>query len=84
MAARCFVCKQRIQQYGLDPCAVLLVTNAYGPRDLQREQEFPCHLECFRQVLNEDKIFEIANPDYPNVGERREHPDDELDDTPVS
>jgi len=75
--AHCFVCKQRIEERGLDPCAVLLATNAYGTRDLQREQEFPCHVECFRRILNEDQIFEIAKADYPTVGEmQREYPEE--------
>jgi hypothetical protein len=64
--ARCFVCKKPIASLDLDPCAVLLVTNAYGPRDAQREQEFPCHLACFRQILNEDDLLRSRRSGVPN------------------
>ena len=34
------------------------------PRVGAADREYVHHLECFWQVLNEDKIFEIANPVY--------------------
>jgi hypothetical protein len=61
-----------------------LVTNAYGPRDEQREQVFPNHLECFRRVLNEDDLVEIAAPEYPTVGDfRHEYGDESGDSRPT-
>jgi hypothetical protein len=78
--AVCCICKQTIEFEiddegtaarctGFDPCVLVFVTNAYGPREHQREQEFPCHSECFRKMINDDSLMYILEADYPNIGE---------------
>jgi len=80
VAAECCICKQgivfevdaeniAIHPEGLDPCALTLVTNVFGPRADQREQEFPCHIECFRRIVNDDSLMYILEPDFSTVGE---------------
>lgn len=79
-AASCCICKQEIvfevdaektaiNPEGLDPCALTLVTNAFGPRADQREQDFPWHVECFRRIVNDDSLLYILEPDFDTVGE---------------
>lgn len=36
----------------LDPCAIVLVGNWRGSRDEQIEQQFFCHLDCFRNAVD--------------------------------
>jgi hypothetical protein len=78
--ACCCICKQgtvfevdsegkAINPEGFDPCALTLVTNAFGPRANQREQDFPCHMECFRRIVNDDSLLYILKPDFATVGE---------------
>ncbi len=78
--AKCCICKKSItfeidanalaiNSEGFDPCALVIVTNAFGPREAQREQEFPCHIECFRRIIDDDSLMYILEPDFESVGE---------------
>ncbi len=79
--ARCCICKEGIKFEidseakainldGFDPCILVIVTSGFGPRDLQREQEFPCHMECFRKVVGDDYLY-IIQPDFETIGDFR-------------
>lgn len=79
-SAICCLCKKGIEfeidaegeainPTGLDPCALVLVTNVFGPRADQREQDFLCHMVCFRKIVNDDSIMYILEPDFETVGE---------------
>ena len=46
----CFFCREGIEQQGDDPCAIVLVTSWTKPRKQQKEQQFWCHVECFRRA----------------------------------
>ena len=69
----CCVCKDTIPAEGgassLDPCALILVSNIQLPRERHKEQQFFCHFECFRRLVNNDGIMYIMEPDFPTVGE---------------
>ena len=63
----CFICKETVvgdAKSPLDPCTVVLVANSDRPRDDQKEQQFFCHFECFRQVVNNDGIMYIMESDF--------------------
>jgi hypothetical protein len=53
----------------LDPCALVLVTNVDRDRGDQKEQEFPCHFECFRGLIGDDSLMYIMQPGHSTVGE---------------
>lgn len=51
---------------GLDPCALIVVANWSMPLEKQKEQQFFCHLDCFRRALGDQSgNLEIADPDFP-------------------
>jgi hypothetical protein len=52
----------------LDPCALIVVSNIELQRDDQKEQEFYCHFECFRKLVNNDGILYIMEPDQATIG----------------
>src|SRR5438132_404805 len=71
---RCCICKQPMPHAGdparpLDPCSLVLVSNVNLDRREHREQEFPCHFECFRRLVADDSIMYILEPDYSTIGE---------------
>ena len=53
---------------GFDPCSVIIVASWAKPRAEQREQQFFCHFECFRQVIDDDGNLYIMEPDFPTIG----------------
>jgi len=48
---------------------MFLVSNIDLPRDDQKEQEFFCHFECFRRLVNNDGIMYIMESDAATIGE---------------
>lgn len=68
----CCICKGTVNKDDaspLDPCSLFLVGNIDLPRDDQKEQEFFCHLECFRRLVNNDGIMYIMESDAATIGE---------------
>ncbi|MBV9216711.1 MAG: hypothetical protein JO053_11090, partial [Acidobacteria bacterium] len=44
----------------------------------RKEEEFYCHFECFRRLVNDDGIMYIAEPDCSTIGEiAAEYEDDD-------
>jgi hypothetical protein len=35
----------------IDPCALIVITRFAGPEEDQDAEQFFCHLECFRKVV---------------------------------
>ena len=71
---RCCICKQSMITEGdpdrpFDPCSLILVTNINLESRDQKEQEFPCHFQCFRGLLADDSLMYIMEPDYSTNGE---------------
>jgi hypothetical protein len=71
---KCCVCKHAMSHEAdperpFDPCALVLVTNVNTVRSGQREQEFPCHFECFRRLVADDSLMYIMEPNYSSIGE---------------
>jgi hypothetical protein len=61
---QCCICKETIARgessaVPLDPCALLLISNFDKPREDQKEQQFFCHFECFRRMVDNDGIMYI-------------------------
>jgi hypothetical protein len=74
IVSRCCICKGAMPHVSdsvrpLDPCTLVLVANANLDRRRQKEQEFPCHFECFRRLVGDDSLMIIMEPDYSTVGE---------------
>ena len=68
----CCICKQTVSAAGgaaLDPCALLLIANYEQPREQQKDQQFFCHFECFRRLVNNDGVMYIMDSDFPTIGE---------------
>ncbi len=76
MDYECCICKNTVSSEGgtalLDPCALILVSNIDQPRENQKEQQFFCHFECFRRLVNNDGVMYIMDSDFPTVGEIEE------------
>ena len=73
----CCICKETVSAgvpsaAALDPCALILLSNISRPREEQKEQQFFCHFECFRRLVNNDGIMYIMDPDFPTIGENEE------------
>jgi hypothetical protein len=69
---QCCICKETVDEESatsLDPCGLILVSNIDLPRDDQKEQEFFCHLECFRRLVNNDGMMYIMESDFATIGE---------------
>ena len=80
----CCICKQTVSAGSgalLDPCALILIGNYERPREEQKEQQFFCHFECFRRLVNNDGVMYIMDSDFSTVGEieleERNPPEDE-------
>jgi hypothetical protein len=69
----CCICKDTVSRESesspLDPCALVLVSNIEQPRDNQKEQQFFCHFECFRKLVNNDGVMYIMDLDAATIGE---------------
>jgi hypothetical protein len=67
----CCFCKKTVDsdQSGLNPCALILIGNFDSERNDQKEQQFFCHFECFRKLVNDDGIMYIAEPEFSTIGE---------------
>ena len=69
----CVICKKeieyRLDTQGFDPCALTLTTHIDCENGEQKEQEFYCHFDCFRKIVNDDQIFHIKESDYPTKSE---------------
>jgi hypothetical protein len=48
---QCCFCGEGISESAVDPCAIVLVGNWGGPEANQAEQQFFCHVECFKKAL---------------------------------
>ena len=69
---QCCICKETVSDRRaslLDPCAVILVSNIDQQRENQKEQQFYCHFECFRRLMNNDGVMYIMDPDFSTTGE---------------
>ena len=70
---QCCICKETVssaeKSSSLDPCALLVISNIDEPRNNQKEQQFFCHFECFRKLVNEDGNLYIMEDDFPTMGE---------------
>lgn len=76
---QCCICKETVTSdvaSPLDPCSLILVSNIDRPRDDQKEQEFFCHLDCFRQLINNDGLMYIMEPNATTMGELNPDEDD--------
>ena len=68
---QCCICKETVTKHAvspLDPCSLILVSNIDLPRDDQKEQEFFCHLECFRRLINNDSLMYVMESDAATIG----------------
>ncbi len=61
---QCWYCGETIAYEGLDPCAVILVTNWTDEAD-QREQQIFAHAECFRRSGSGSDLY-VLDPDFSN------------------
>ena len=50
----CAFCGEAVDEAGLDPCALVVVTGWAGPEDDQLEQQFFTHAACLRTRLHPD------------------------------
>jgi hypothetical protein len=53
---KCCICNEGIGEdaqkaHPFDPCAIILVGNWSKEREEQKAQQFFCHLECFRKLV---------------------------------
>jgi len=63
----CCICKGLVSSeessHYLDPCTLVLVSNIDQGPEQQKEQDFYCHFECFRKLINDDNIMYIMEAD---------------------
>jgi hypothetical protein len=50
----CAFCGAGIEEAGLNPCALMVVSGWAGPEDDQLEQQLFTHAECLRSRLHPD------------------------------
>jgi hypothetical protein len=48
---QCCFCGQGISESAVDPCAIVLVGNWQSPEPEQAEQQFFCHVACFKKAM---------------------------------
>jgi hypothetical protein len=69
----CCICKETVsskqKSSHLDPCSLFVISNIDKPRDNHKEQQFYCHFECFRKLVNNDGNLYIMADDFPTIGE---------------
>jgi hypothetical protein len=59
---KCCFCGKRIIETGVDPCALVLVGNfSSSHQDEHVEQDFYCHLACFKKAVQPDIPVEIED-----------------------
>jgi hypothetical protein len=70
---QCCICKKTVSSEErtshLDPCSFFVISNIDEPRNNQKEQQFFCHFECFRKIVNDDGNLYIMGDDFPTMGE---------------
>ena len=70
---QCCICKETVSSEEkishLDPCGLFITSNIDEPRDYQKEQQFFCHFECFRKLVNDDGTLYIMEDDFPTMSE---------------
>jgi hypothetical protein len=70
---RCCICRETVsseeKSFHLDPCSLFIISNIDEPRDNQKEQEFFCHFQCFRKMVNDDGSLYIMEEDFPTKDE---------------
>jgi hypothetical protein len=64
----CCFCKAEIgadkDSLHFDPCGLIIIARWAKPQPMQREQQFWCHFECFRKMLNDDPhLYIMDDPD---------------------
>jgi hypothetical protein len=48
---QCCFCGEGISESAADPCAIVLVGNWGGTEEEQAEQQFFCHVACFKKAM---------------------------------
>lgn len=48
---QCCFCGEGVIETAVDPCAIVLVGNWAGPEQEQAEQQFFCHVACFKKAM---------------------------------
>ena len=43
---------------------MILISNIDQPRENHKEQQFYCHFECFRKLVNRDGVMYIMDEDF--------------------
>jgi hypothetical protein len=70
---QCCICNETVSSEAksshLDPCALFVISNIDQLRDNQKEQQFFCHFECIRKIVNDDGSLYITEEDFPTMGE---------------
>jgi hypothetical protein len=56
---QCCFCGHAINESAVDPCALVVVGNWAGPQPEQAEQQFFCHIVCFKNTVTDDLSVEI-------------------------
>jgi hypothetical protein len=60
----CIICGQGVTSgedtLKLDPCAVVLTSNANKEKDHRKAQTFFCHFECFKKVIHDENYLYIT------------------------
>lgn len=68
---RCIFCWLEIKpklKHKLDPCALVLMSSTDEAKANRKEQEFYCHLDCFKNVTDSQNIY-ILEDDAATAGE---------------
>jgi hypothetical protein len=69
----CCICHETVSSEEktshLDPCGLAVISNIDQPQENQKEQQFFCHFECFRKLVNDDGSMYIMEDDFPTSGE---------------
>lgn len=50
----CCICDKSIESTDINPCIINIMTNWDKSPKAQHNQNFWCHLECFRSILHND------------------------------
>lgn len=63
---QCCLCGEGIGEsmenfHRLDPCAIVLIANWQAPQPQQAEQQFFCHLACFKKTVGQHAPVEIES-----------------------
>jgi hypothetical protein len=62
----CCFCKEAIEpgrpeSVGLDPTALVVISNVDQEPEGQHQQQFWCHFGCFRRLINDDSLLHIMH-----------------------